>query len=446
MGGSTWVQNKIELFEGELFVFQRANSPNWYMRVYIQKERKHYQRSCRTKSQYVACEFAKAAYRELQQKVAKEEKVFTIDLKTAITEYSELELSRERRGMIKNDWFKKKDMYLRNTFMPFMGEDRKVNDISDKDFQLYIDYRLRACKRKETIRQELVIIKHFYKTCLIKQGYVFRIPEIPEFKIRKKDQAKREDTFTLKEYDVLVRYMREWVKPKNVSQFRNPVKTYGKTDNSIKKMNAMEYEMEKHRRVLIRELVLIGSNSGLRCPKEILSLTWRDIKLRKQQMEGMYGSEKITEELVSVIKVNEDQKTGSRVVVCLAGTYFKRLRQYYIDNFDYTPKDSDPVFLEMFGRRKGSELDKYALYRIWSELIRDAGLDRIKFTLYHLRHFAITQQILNGVDLLLVAKNMGNSINTIARHYEHIDMEKNSKRLIKRRNTRLEMSEEVNWA
>ena len=445
MPSATWVKNKIELFEGELIVFKRANSPNWYMRVYIQKEGKHYQKSCRTKSQYGAIDFAKAKYRELQSKVAKEEKVFTIDLITAIDEYHRQEIDRERRGMIKNEWCKKKNMYLRNIFMEYMGAERKVNDISNKDFELYIDYRLRLCKRKETIRQELVIIKHFYKTLLLKQGYVFKLPEFPEFKIREKDRAKRDDTFTLKEYDVLVRFLREWVKPKNVSQFRNPVKSYGKAENKIKKMNAMEWDMEKHRRAIIRELILIASNSGLRCPREILSLNWGDIKLRKQEMEGMYGSDKKTEELVSVIQVNEDQKTGSRLVVCLAGIYFKRLKQYYVDNFDYTPKDNDPVFLEMFGRRKGSVLDQYALYRIWGELMRDAGLDRIKYTLYHLRHFSITQQILNGVDLLLVAKNMGNSINTIAKHYEHIDMEKNSRKLIKRRNTRLEMSQNVDW-
>ena len=445
MTGASWVQNKIELFEGELIVFKRANSPNWYMRVYIQREGKHYQKSCRTKSQYVAIEFAKAEYRELQSKVAKEEKVFTIDLITAIEEYNQQEFKRERRGMIKNDWVKKKDMYLRNTFIEYMGGDRKVNEISNKDFELFIDYRLRLCKRKESIRQELVIIKHFYKTLLLKQGYVFKLPEFPEFKIRQKDRARREDTFTLKEYDVLVRYLREWSKAKNVSQFRNAKKIYGKPENTIKKMNAMEWDMEKHRRVIIRELILIASNSGLRCPKEILSITWGDVKLRKQEMEGMYGTNKKTEELVSVIQVDEDQKTGKRVVVCLAGTYFKRLRQYYVDNFDYTPKDNDPVFLEMFGRRKGSVLGTHALYRIWGELMRDAGLDRMKFTLYHLRHFSITQQILNGVDLLLVSKNMGNSINTIAKHYEHIDMEKNSRKLIKRRNTRLEMSDEVNW-
>ena len=445
MKTASWVQNKIELFEGELIVFKRANSPNWYMRVYIKREGKHYQKSCRTKSQYVAMEFAKAEYRELQSRVAKEEKVFTIDLSSAVNQYFEQERNRERRGMISNDWLKKKDQYLRNTFMDYMGADRKVNDISNKDFELYVDYRFRLCKKKETIRQEIVIIKHFYKNLLLKQGYVFKIPEFPEFKIREKDRAKRDDTFTLKEYDVLVRFLREWVKPKNVSPFRNAVKSYGNKDNSIKKLNAMELEMEKHRRVIIRELILIASNSGLRCPKEILSIKWGDVKLRKQEMEGMYGANKKTEELVSTIQVNEQQKTGSRLVVCLAGTYFKRLRQYYVDTFDYTPKDNDPVFLEMFGRRKGSVLCKYALYRTWAELIRDAGLDRIKFTLYHLRHFSITQQILNGVDLILIAKNMGNSINTITKHYEHVDMEKNSRKLIMRRNTRIEMSDEVSW-
>ena len=74
MGGSVWVQNKIELFEGELVVFKRANSPNFYMRVYVKKEGKHYQKSCKTKNEYNAIEFAKAEYKSLQQKVAKDEK------------------------------------------------------------------------------------------------------------------------------------------------------------------------------------------------------------------------------------------------------------------------------------------------------------------------------------------------------------------------------------
>ena len=41
-----------------------------------------------------------------------------------------------------------------------------------------------------------------------------------------------------------------------------------KVENQVKKMNEMELNMEKHRRVLLRELILIASNSGLRCPKK----------------------------------------------------------------------------------------------------------------------------------------------------------------------------------
>lgn len=445
MGGSIWVQNKIELFEGELVVFKRANSPNYYMRVYVKKEGKHYQKSCKTKSEYNAIEFAKAEYKILQQKVAKDEKVFTITLDEAINIYSEQEIQRERRGVIKNDWLKKKQMYLRNTFLPFFGADTKANAISNKDMELYIDFRIKQTKRKQTIKQEIGIIKHFYNSCLIKKGFCFKHPEFPEFKVRERDRAKREDTFTLKEYDKLVRYLREWVKEKNVSRQRNAVKNYGKSENKVKLMNEWEWKMEVHRRRIIRELILICANSGIRAPKEILSLTWGDIKLREEEMEGMYGSNRKSVELLAIIQINEQQKTGKRKVICIAGTYFKRLRQYYKDEFDYTPKDNEPVFLEMYGRRKGDVLDRYAIYRIWSELINEVGLDRMKFSLYHLRHFAITQQILNGVDLLLIAKNMGNSIGTITKHYEHIDMEKNAKKLIQRRNTRLEMANEVDW-
>ena len=75
-----WVDEKIELYEGELFVFKRANSPMWYFRTYVKKERKHYQKSCKTKNKWNAIEYAKGCYREIQQKVAKEEKVFTISL------------------------------------------------------------------------------------------------------------------------------------------------------------------------------------------------------------------------------------------------------------------------------------------------------------------------------------------------------------------------------
>ena len=440
---SIWVQDKIELFEGELVVFKRANSPNFYMRVYVANEKKHFQKSLKTKSQLDAIEKAKAEYKTLQQKVAKEEKVFTISFGEALLGYREQEKNRERRGIIQSDWFKKKDAYLRNHFIKHFGEVRMVNDISDDEMGKYIDIRIKRCKRKQTIQQEIVILKHFYKTYLIKKGYVFKIPEFPEFKVRKTDASRREDTFSVKEYEKLYKFMREWVKEKNVPRVRIAEKEYGKKENKEKRLKEMEWNMEVHRRNLLRELILICANTGIRAPKEILSLTWGDIRIEKKMSQGLYNSDKEVEQLVSYINIGEEQKTGSRIVVGLAGSYFKRLKQYYRDKFGIEPEDNQPVFMEMFGRRKGQEFDRYALYRIWGELMRDCKLNRIDFTLYCLRGFYITQSILNGIDITLIAKNCGNSPNTIYKHYEFINMEMNTHKLIQRRDAKIEKENEV---
>ena len=79
----------------------------------------------------------------------------------------------------------------------------------------------------------------------------------------------------------------------------------------------------------------------------------------------------------------------------------------------------------------------------WKELMSSAKLERIEFTPYCLRGFYITQSILNKIDLLLIAKNCGNSLNTIMKHYEFIQMESQTSELIKRRNIQEEISQEV---
>ena len=70
-----------------------------------------------------------------------------------------------------------------------------------------------------------------------------------------------------------------------------------------------------------------------------------------------------------------------------------------------------------------------------------AGLTRIDFTPYNFRSFYITQSILNGMDITLIAKNCGNSPNTIYTHYEFVNMEHNLDKIVKRR----EMKKETNY-
>ncbi|ABI46191.1 hypothetical protein [Synechococcus sp. CC9311] len=115
----------------------------------------------KTKSHFDAIERAKSKYKELQVKVARAEKVFTSSLGDAFVKYEE-EIKKElQRGMIGNDWYKKQLMYLSNAFIHYFGESKKVNDISDAEIADFVDIRLKACKRKDTVRQELTIVTFF---------------------------------------------------------------------------------------------------------------------------------------------------------------------------------------------------------------------------------------------------------------------------------------------
>ena len=438
-----WVGEKIELFEGELIVFKRANSPMWYMRVYVKKESKHYQKSCKTKSKYDAIDFAKRQYKELQQKVAKDEKVFTITLGEALQAYDKQEQERVNRGLIGATWKYQKEVYMRTTFAKYFDVSTQVNQISERQIEEYVNQRMDILKRKTTLKQEIGILKHFWRTYLVKNGFVYQVPLFPEFRIRRGDSAKREDTFTLKEYEKLYKFLREWVKEKNVSNVRIAVAGYANRSGSEKKMVDWERKMECHRRVMMRELILICANTGIRVPKEITSLTWGDIKVRKEVATGRYNTKKNVEELIALINIGSNQKTGMRVVTGVAGRYFQRLKQYYRDTFDYNPTDKDFVFMDMLGRNQGKVFERHSFYRLWKELMFSAKLNRIEFSPYSLRGFYITQSILNGIDLLLIAKNCGNSLNTIMKHYEFIKMESQTKDLIKRRNIQEEISAEV---
>ena len=164
------MQDKIELFDGEVLVFHKPNSPNWYFRQWIPSENDYDLVSLRTKSSVTAIEKAKIRYKENLIKSGKGEKIKTISLGEAISNYLKQESVRVNRGMIESATYDKKSEWLNNHFMRHFGESLKVNNISDKAMEEFIDIRMNRCKRKTTIRQEISHIKHFYRTYLIKNG------------------------------------------------------------------------------------------------------------------------------------------------------------------------------------------------------------------------------------------------------------------------------------
>jgi integrase len=117
--------------------------------------------------------------------------------------------------------------------------------------------------------------------------------------IKADEKNHRRDTFALQEYDAVVRFMRRYV-----------------ADEELKNEN------ERLERMLIRDCVLIASNTMLRVG-ELWALKWGDIEsIRVERDEN--GNE------VHLVKINVREETSkvrkSRWVISRGGEYFERLK------------------------------------------------------------------------------------------------------------------------
>ena len=210
----------------------------------------------RTKVQLLLLKRQKSDTRKIWSSLVRR-KIKTISLGEAISNYLKQESARVNRGMIESTTFDKKSEWLNNHFMRHFGESLVVNNISDKAMEEFIDIRMNRCKRKTTIRQKYPYIKHFYRTYLIKNGWVFGMPEFPEFKIRKSDRRKKWHLQTRRGTCINSFYV-EWMDRSSriqqiwfLSRQKVTVKAYGKKDNVVKRQREDQFRLEMHRRTMM---------------------------------------------------------------------------------------------------------------------------------------------------------------------------------------------------
>ncbi|CAA7614679.1 conserved hypothetical protein [Magnetospirillum sp. LM-5] len=160
--------------------------------------------------------------------------------------------------------------------------------------------------------------------------------------------------------------------------------------------------------------------TGLRPGKEHQQLTWADCELITNRAE--VGTAKETH-----IHVRADTKTGKRTAVSSEETW-EVLN--HIKTFSPWTKPSDPIFAD---RKTGKPIKSFA--KGISALLKTAGLEHdrngVKFSPYSLRHTYATDRLIRGsVDVWLLAKNMGTSVEMIRKHYGQDEPKQRSHELI----------------
>jgi len=385
--------------DGRIVLYQRPRPdgsviPTWQMRISVPKSTGYHRQSTGQKEQPEAVRIAVNKYEELAVKILSGGSLRSKSYKSVLESWK-VDLPR-MVGTGREEYVDGQLRYASLYPLRFFG-DRKIDDISKGDFVEYWMWRnensarLQPMTGKSTpyipspnsLRRESVGIKNMFKYAVDK-GWLTNIPDmsIPSH------HKNRRPSFTPREYLLLTRRMREWVK------------------------EGQKWGSVGRDRYISQQYVLILANCGARVG-EMRFLRWGDLTTQKD-----------TSNFTDVIKKNlvarVTGKTGKREIVFQEGSeeYIKRLYDLRKGELDDHPTSEDFVFCNTKGQPIQSFRKGFDNLLVFCDLTNDStGKKR---SLYSLRHFYATQRLSEEVSPYLLAAQMGTSIEMLERFYGHV--------------------------
>jgi len=478
-GKQNYYIDKTTIIDKKLVIFRHKQKKKdvWYMRFYV-GNKKYKTLSLRTSDKSQATEQALEKWRTIQNQIDAGGVVFECSTQETIDQYlthlKELVDTEQLKKLTltcKRTSLKKLRVYLQDHERPSQIPPDVLDDYTKWRRTKNWDKKKHPNNPKpptdQTINRELCDFKGYFDWMKKKKMFVHEI-DYPFLKIDWRKSVESNPSFEIDDWMTIVYYMRTWVRR-----------------NENRKEFGIFY------RVIFCEFLKVLSNSGLR-PHEALKLKWSDIRLKmKEEVEyrkatktdhrslnpnsplgkvrklGLYDqsqSERIRHEFVdedqtqvkrtrerwiSHIEVSPDTKTGRRLVICPAGVYFRRIRDYYKRKTGSFPKPNDYIFMNIGTTHSkkmdfvGRPLSSDHMRKLWYELMEDLKTDKDihftnHYTIYSCRSFFINQRLELGVPPNYVAKLVGHSIKTMERHYENIQLKNLEPELVEVRKRKLE--------
>ncbi len=390
---------KYEVEEGKIRLYKRPNSP--YFQTQINNEDGTIRRvSTKEKTVEKATKQAIRLSIETEQAIENNlptnTKTFSSVAKTII---KELESYRD------TDFWK--EVYasyiqvIKNYQIPYF-KNKQLNVVRNDyaNYLKYVEKQMGSKIAKSTVSTHASALKRILNTALVK-GWITNA-SLPTANVSTKDGDRRA-SFELDEYNTM----------------RTKLRAYKNSDTHRKR--------DKSIRELLYDYVLFLANSGVRHGKEALRLTWKDINKRT------IGNN--TYVYASVITFKGQGKKRKREVILRHNKFSDAIKnlQRCIDRnsklkgkkFDAVIGKSDElIFVAVDENDKvfqPSRIDgTFKNFLEINELLVGSEGNR---TLYSLRHFYATQELLrNNVSSLMLAKQMGTSEKMLEQHYGHLEV------------------------
>ena len=388
------LHSQHDILDGLAQIFRVKQSGDVYQfRMYVKDEQKHYRKSLKTSDLETALIRGRELGMELSTNVKQGKRVFGQSIEEAVELYLDDRKTDVDSGLIVKGRWSAISTQLKH-FVEIVGRRTKVSELDRGSLFEYSRLRKAIANKKTgktvtdtTVANEQSTINHMMKFLNRKDISHFDLFDFKKIKIRQDDIGKR-DTFKLEEYDKLVRFMRSYVADKNCKD-----------------------ENEKLERMIIRDYVLIASNSCMR-GGELRQLKWGDV----QRIERVFDENEKEHLLAHIFIHAETSKSkANRKIICRGGEYFERLKKRQ----RFTSSEH-LVFTSVNGT-SGLSSQKWAKH--WRALMTGIGVslkewkDDRNLTWYSLRHFGITMRVMSNVSILDIAKLAGTSVNHIENTY-----------------------------
>ena len=438
--GKNSYQNKKTLTKGLIIYqpMQRVSGDNYCMRYYV-GDRKYKVLSLGTNDEDKATEIALDKWSNLRHHLEGGGSVFEKTIKENLDEYLE-----HIQGLVDTEQLNIKTLRTKKTSLKKLRLRLEIyQKLSDIPVNCLDDYvRWRRTKNWDrskhinnpkpptnmTINTELKDFKGFFDYCIKKKRFTKDI-EYPFQKIDYKKSIEKNPSFTDEDWKSVVMYSRTWRKKATTSK------------GKLRKNNFY--------RIVFVEFLKILSNSGMRV-HEALLLRWSDIKLQKKvEISSKTGKER--DRWIAIIQIAPETKTGRREVICPAGIYLKRLKEFYKKEEGQLPRSDDFVFRNVGTKTSknahiGNALSDSFLRRLWYEFREDLFKDKEiyfdeNYTLHSCRAYYINKRLELGVKPVFVAKLVGHSIKTMEKHYENIKLRQLTAELVNVKRKEMEESD-----
>jgi integrase len=386
-----FLADKEELKPG-LVIFRRLDVAhrNWYCRVKLPQSDRYKTISLKTSDIGAARERAYDQDSELRFRIKHDVPVFNRPFSQIAREFLAFQVKRAGAGQIKMERTRKTASVIRAQLEPYVGT-MQINLVGAERWQNYPFWRqehgrgrVRETVSDSTIRHEMSI---FRAIMTYAAGHHY-IPTANIFDGKLQLAKERREEFNPDEYRKLHTFARSWVK-------------------QASKPSSIWY------RTITYNFLLIMCNTGMR-PGEAKSLRWRDVSI-KEDREGRS---------LVVLQVRGKKKSRNLVAASNVGDYFERVRAISKstgpDDCVFTTITGSPA-ITLYSSLIGTLLEASGLQ------IGPEGTPR---TTYSFRHTYATFRLSEGVDVYILAQQMGTSVQMIEDHYGHVNSVKNAARIL----------------